>query len=135
MTTTAFIGGATGTGSTVFVSAANPLPVTLEASGGASTVIITGSPGSDGSGTITTGGTAQNLFTGATPTNGYAVYNPDPTNDLWINEGAAALANGSGSIRVSANGGAYETPPGYKPFHAVSIVGAVTAQKFTARQW
>ena len=123
-----------GASSTIAVSAATPLPVTLGSSPTRS-VIITGSTGSDGSGTITTGGTAQNLFSGATPTNGYAIYNPDPTNDLWINEGAAALANGSGSIRVSSNGGYYSTEPGYKPFHAVSIVGAVTGKNFTARKW
>lgn len=28
-----------------------------------------------------------------------------------------------------------ETPPGYKPSHAVSIIGAVTGQKITAPRW
>lgn len=102
-------------------------------SGAPATVIITGSPGTDISGTITLGGTAQSLT--ATPSNGVAIYNPDPTNDLWVSLSTTALANGSGSIRVSSNGGAYETPPGMKPFHAVSIVGGVTGQKFTAVKW
>ena len=90
---------------------------------------------SAGDTTITTGGTAQNLFGGATPTDGFAVYNPDPTNDLWVSDSATAAANGLGSIRVAANGGGYETPPGYNPIGAVSIVGAVTGQKITARAW
>jgi hypothetical protein len=85
--------------------------------------------------TITTGGTAQNIFAGLVPTNGFAIYNPDSTNDLWISDSATALTNGLGSIRVASNGGWYETPVGYKPNHSVSIVGAVTGQKITARSW
>lgn len=115
----------------------NPLAVTLTNGGGNTSInsTVTGWLASDGSSTITTGGTAQNLFAGATPTHGYAIYNPDATNDLWVSESTTAAANAVGSIRVSSNGGAYETPPNYKPFHAISIVGGVTGQKFTARQW
>lgn len=90
---------------------------------------------SQGDATITTGGTARTLFNGQVPVNGWAVYNPDATNDLWVSDSATAAANGQGSIRVAANGGGYETPPGYKPSHSVSIIGAVTAQKITARAW
>lgn len=89
----------------------------------------------DGSGTLATGGTAQALFGGVIPSNGFAVYNPDAANDLWINDGGTVQANGAGSVRVAANGGGYETPSGYKPIGAISIVGAVTGQKFTARRW
>ena len=91
--------------------------------------------GSDGSASITTGGTAQNLFGSATPANGFAIYNPNSTNDLWVSDSTTASANGQGSLRVPANGGSYETPPGYKPMGAISIVGAVTSQKITARRW
>jgi hypothetical protein len=90
---------------------------------------------SDGSAAIATGGTAQNLFGGAVPANGFGVYNPDPVNDLWISDSATAAASNSGSIRVAANGGWYETPIRYRPIGAVSIVGGVTGQKFTARSW
>ena len=96
---------------------------------------VQGNSGVDGSSTITTGGTAQNLFGGTIPTNGFFVTNPDPTNDIWINLNSTALANGSGSIRVGANGGYFATEPYLKPFHAISIVGAVTGQKFTAVRW
>jgi hypothetical protein len=109
----------------VEVSTANPLPV--EAS-------MSGETAADGSGSITLGGTAQNLFGGNTPANGFAVYNPDATNTLWISLSTTAAANGQGSIPILPNGG-YETPPDVKPFQAISIVGAQTAQKFTAMQW
>lgn len=89
----------------------------------------------DGSSTITLGGTAQNLFAGATPANGFEVVNPDATEDLWISDSGTAIANGVGNIRVAANGGSYVTPDGMRPFHAVSIVAATTGHKFTARSW
>jgi len=91
--------------------------------------------GVDGSSTITAGGTAQDLFSSATPTNGFAVYNPDASEDLWISLSTTAVANGAGCIRIAANGGGYETPPNMKPFHAISIVGATTGHKFTAIKW
>jgi hypothetical protein len=98
-------------------------------------VALNGNATTDGSTTITTGGTAQNLFSGTVPSNGYSVCNPDPTNDLWVSDSATAAANGQGSLRVAANGGYYATEPGQKPINAVSIVGAVTGQKITARRW
>lgn len=103
--------------------------------GGGGAVTLTPFAATDGSTTITTGGTAQTLFGGTAPTNGYAVYNPDPTNDLWISDSTTAAANGTGSIRVPANGGWFETPLTYKPLGAVSIEGAVSGQKITARRW
>ncbi len=90
---------------------------------------------SAGDTTITAGGVAQNLFAGVTPTNGWAVYNPDPSEDLWVSDSTTAAPNASGSIRVAANGGGYETPLGYAPVGAVSIYGATTGHKITARKW
>jgi hypothetical protein len=101
----------------------------------ASNLIATANPATSGDTTITTGGTAQYLFASFVPINGFAVYNPDATNDLWVSDSAVAVANGQGSIRVAANGGGYETPAGYKPLGRLSIIGAVTAQKITARRW
>lgn len=89
----------------------------------------------DGSGTLTTALTPQTIFTGVIPASGFAIYNPDATNDLWVSDSTTALANGAGSIRIQANGGWFETPPFYKPIGAVSLVGAANAQKFTARRW
>ena len=104
-------------------------------SSGSSSLTLTGNTTNDGSTTITTGGTAQNLFGGVTPTDGYSVCNPDPTNDLWVSDSTTAAANGQGSLRVAANGGYYATENGQKPIGAVSVFGAVTAQKITARRW
>jgi hypothetical protein len=89
----------------------------------------------DGSTTLTLGNVAQNLFSSVVPANGFAIYNPDPVNDLWVTDSTTALANGAGSLRVASNGGGFETPPGYRPIGVVSIVGSVTGQKITARRW
>ena len=89
----------------------------------------------DGSTTITTGGTAQTLFGGTVPSNGFAIYNPDASGDLWISDSTTAAINGTGSLRIVANGGGYETPASYRPLGAISVIGATTGQKITARRW
>lgn len=87
--------------------------------------------------TITTGGTAQNLFSGNKPLNGWEVCNPDAANDLWVSEVGTAAANAAGSYRVASNGGCYSTPQISTPtsLGPVSIVGANTGQKYSARRW
>ena len=89
----------------------------------------------DGSTTITAGGTAQNLFGGVTPYSGFKITNPDPVNDLWASDSTTAVANGTGSTRIAANGGYWATEPGERPLGAVSVIGAVTGQKITAKRW
>jgi hypothetical protein len=98
-------------------------------------VNVLGTQGYDGSTTITTGGTAQTLFGGVVPVNGFQILNPDASTDLWVSDSTTAAVNGVGSIRVVANGGGFETPPDYKPIGAVSIVAATTGTKITARRW
>jgi hypothetical protein len=98
-------------------------------------ITIPGDPASDGSGTITLGGTAQTLFGAVVPTNGFGVYNPDPAEDLWISLFSTAAIGASGSVRLAANGGWYETPPNMKPSNTVSIIAATTGHKFTADKW
>jgi hypothetical protein len=108
-------------GSVSPISAGTPMPVG-------------GNPATDGSTTITAGGTAQNLFSGVTPPNGWSVSNPDSSEDLWVSDATMAAANGQGSIRVAA-GFVYETPVGRKPAGAVSVIGATTGHKITASYW
>lgn len=88
------------------------------------------------SGTITTGGTAQSLFLGEVPTTrGFAVYNPDSSEYLFVDDGSPAVINGG--IPVPPLGG-YETPANYSPpdsSNGVSIIGATTGHKFKARLW
>ena len=94
-----------------------------------------GQTGSAGDATIATGGTAQSLFGGATPANGFSVGNPNPADDCWVSDSATAAVNGKGSYRVVANGGEYTTPPAYKPVGAVSVICPTTNDVLTARRW
>lgn len=114
----------TGVDGATIATVANPFPTKT-----ASTALT------DGSTTITAGGTAQNAFAAAAVVNGYEIVNPDPSEDLWISDTTTAVANGTGCIRVAANGGAYSSPPGMAPSAAVSVVAATTGHKFTARRW
>ena len=101
----------------------NPLPVVNTAGGAAS----------DGSGTVATGGSAQTLFGGVVPTNGFLVQN-NSSAALWISDVGTAAAGGA-SIQLSANGGTFATPSGYKPAGAVSLFGGTTGQAVAARRW
>jgi len=88
----------------------------------------------DVSGTITTGGVAQSLI--ATDDAGYrfSIRNHHAIESLWFNElGADAIA-GQPSQEVPAKG-YYESPVGMTVISAVSIIGAVTGQSFTARKY
>lgn len=87
----------------------------------------------DGSGTITAGGVAQDLFGGTIPANGYMVQNLS-ANPLYVNELAVASA-GAGSILIPASGSMWITPQIWKPDAAISIFGGTTGQAFTARRW
>lgn len=97
-----------------------------------SETVTTGGTGTAGDGTVTTGGTAQTLFAGATPVHGWAVYNPDPSEMLFVTDAATATINGG--IPVPPQGG-YETPSGYRPVGPISLIGATSGHKFSARSW
>jgi hypothetical protein len=101
----------------------NPLPV----------VNTAGNSAVDGSGTVATGGSAQTLFAGAVPANGFLVQN-NSSAALWVSDVGAA-SNGGASIQIAASGGVYATPSGYKPAGPVSLYGGTTGQAFAARRW
>src|SRR5579863_8963682 len=101
----------------------NPLPVINSA----------GSAAVDGSGTLAAAGSAQTLFGGIVPVNGFLVQNNSAA-ALWICDVGTASAGGA-SIQLAANGGIYWTLSGYKPAGAVSLFGATTGQAFAARRW
>lgn len=101
----------------------NPLPV----------INTAGAVASDGSGTLATGGSAQMLFGGIVPENGFLVQN-NSSAALWLSDVGTASAGGA-SIQITANGGTFATPCGYKPAGAVSIFGATTGQAFAGRRW
>jgi hypothetical protein len=101
----------------------NPLPV----------INAAGSAAADGSGTVATGGSAQTLFGGIVPANGFLVQN-NSSAALWICDVGTASSGGA-SLQLGANGGTFATPSGYKPAGAVSLFGATTGQAFAARRW
>lgn len=87
-------------------------------------------PGTDRSGAITTGGTAQPLAAANTARRGLTGQNIS-SGDLWINEiGGTAAADTAGSYKV-ASGSTFEV----NTSRAVSIVGATTGQKFSATEF
>ena len=101
----------------------NPLPV----------INVAATAANDGSGTVATGGSAQTVFGGVVPQNGFLVQN-NSSGALWISDVGVASAGGA-SIQLPANGGIFATPSGYKPAGAVSLYGATTGQAFAARRW
>lgn len=103
------------------VSASAPLPVI-----NAAAAIADGA-----NGTITAGGTAQTLFSGATPQNGFAVQNTSSA-DLWVNDLGAAGVN-AGFLVPSLQ--TFTSISGYRPAGPLSIYGATTGQTFCARWW
>ena len=105
------------------VALQNPLPV----------INTAGVVASDGSGTLATGGSAQTLFGGIVPANGFIVQN-NSSAALWISDVGVASAGGA-SIQLAANGGLFATPAGDKPAGAVSLFGATTGKGFAARRW
>ena len=104
------------------VSATAPLPV-INTGGAAAT---------DGSATVVTGGTAQTLFAGSVPVNGYLVAN-NSSAILYVSDVGPATSGGA-SIPI-APGAVFTTPSGYKPAGTVSLWGGTTGQAFAARRW
>ena len=99
-----------------------PLPV----------VNTAGAAAIDGSGTVVAGGTAQLLFAGVVPSNGYLVAN-NSSQTLYVSDVGAATSGGA-SIPIPA-GAVFMTPSGYNPAGAVSLWGGTTGQAFAARRW
>ena len=85
--------------------------------------------GTDRSGTITTGGTAQQLAPANSLRASLTGQNIS-SGDLWINEiGGTAAVAGTGSYKITS-GQAFSVGTN----RAISIVGATTAQQFTATE-
>jgi hypothetical protein len=91
-----------------------------------------GSAAVDGSGTLSVGGTAQTLFGGIAPGDGWLVAN-NSSATIYVSDVGAATSGGA-SIPI-APGGVFATPSGYKPAGPVSVYGAATGQAFAARRW
>lgn len=88
----------------------------------------------DGSGSIATGGTAQQVFTQNTGRQYFILQNIS-SGDLWVNFGTTAVQDqpsiklvAGASLEFSAAG------TGVVPTALVSVIGATTGQKFVAKQ-
>lgn len=86
----------------------------------------------DWSGTITAGGTAQQLIGPRAGRRGYLMQNLS-SGDLYISDAGTAAA-AQPSFKVVA-GALFETPPGYVYDGPVSVFGATTSQAFSARDY
>jgi hypothetical protein len=86
----------------------------------------------DGSGTITTGGTAQNALASNASRQGFFIQN-NSTGNLWFSTLATAVQS-QPSIKLLPDA-AYETPIGGCGTGALSVIGATTSQAFTIREW
>lgn len=104
------------------VSATNALPVTQSVKTGALT---------DGSGTITTASTSQQVFA-ANSVRAYLLIQNISADDLYINFTGAASAS-SGSIKISPDG-AFAFEDNFVSTEAVNIFGATAGQAFTAKE-
>jgi hypothetical protein len=89
----------------------------------------------DRSGTITLGGTAQVLMPFNPARHGCKVQNIS-AGDLWINDqGTAALLQPSIKVPSGAQYTCDAMANGFTTSAVLSIIGATTAQAFSAREW
>lgn len=86
----------------------------------------------DGSGTITTGGTSQQVFAANASRRYLLIQNVSDT-DAWVNFGTAAVAN-QPSLLLRANGGSIVFEGSFVPTGTVNIRGATTGKAYTAKE-
>jgi hypothetical protein len=94
-------------------------------------LLVQGVAQANRSGTIATGGTAQQLMAANADRKGFTIQNLS-TSDLWWSAAGTAAPN-QPSYKIAA-GMTYETPALY-PLTAVSIYGATTGQAFSSREY
>jgi hypothetical protein len=99
-----------------------------------SNVIVGSSVGpTDLSGTIASGGVAQDLAAADSSRRGFWIQNQS-AGDLWINEIGGTAQAGQPSFKVAA-GDFYEMPITGISYGKISVFGATGGQAFAARQW
>lgn len=95
----------------------------------------------DCSGTVTSGGTAQNAISASATIHGYEIVNIDTTAEcLNISKTGTAAANTAGSACLApatstTTGGSYNTPLGAGFNTNLSVIAATTGHKFTCTRW
>ena len=96
----------------------------------------------DCSGTITSGGTAQNAFIAAATRHGFTIANIDTSEVLWFSMTTTAAASGTGSYPLApatattfAGLASFTSPVGLGINTALSVIAATTAHKFSCTVW
>jgi hypothetical protein len=84
------------------------------------------------SGTITSGGTAQQLAAANTNRRGWYIRN-NSAGSLWVSDMTTAVQS-QPSLEIKA-GELYESVNGGTSLNALSIIGATTGQAWTGREW
>ena len=112
----------------------NMMPVKVDGSGNLQSVVAASTVTyTDRSGTIATGGAAQQIAAANASRKGFFVQNVS-VGDLSISSLATAVQS-QPSLKIPA-GALYEFPASVGvPAGAISIIGATTGQAFTAREW
>lgn len=115
-------------------TAANSLPVVLASDQSALSVSAAAQTGSwtDRSGSITAGGTSQQLMAANGSRKAWWVQNIS-TEDMWIGIGVTAAAD-STSLRLSPGDSYYEPGGGFLSTQVVNVVSATTGSKFVAKE-
>lgn len=111
----------------------NPAVIPINPSGTAIIAQILPSNGdfTDRSGTVTVGGTAQQLAP-ANTSRKYLFIQNNSSGDLWINFGAnATTAQPSVKVEAGAN---FFWESSFVPSSSISVIGATTGQTFTAKE-
>ncbi len=86
----------------------------------------------DRSGTITSGGSAQEIMAVNQDGREYLYVQNNSDTTMWVNFGIVAVAS-QPSIRLLA-GESFEMSSGYVSGESVSVIGAVTGKTFTAKE-
>jgi hypothetical protein len=95
----------------------------------------------DCSGSIATGGTAQNLLDATkTDLHGFCLLNIDTSENLWLSLNGTAAASTAGSYSLApasstAQGGSFCTPPGMGVKTNPTVVAASTSHKYSCTWW
>ena len=105
------------------VEPTNPLPVAIYPASAAADF-------TDRSGTITAGGTSQQVAA-ANTSRRYLVFQNHSDTDMWLNFGTAAVAT-QPSVKIIANGGYYE--PLVAPLGTVNVLCATTGKAYTCKE-
>lgn len=110
------------------ISPSAPLPVYI--TGGATMAAAVGDTKS------VSGGTAVQLFGGATPATGFEIQVLN-NGAIWFSDVGTAAPNGPSLILQGgqAGGGSYRTPPGYVPGGPVSVISNGGTAVISARSW